>query len=67
MFTRQHYKAIAGIIKDGANSTGRDPHSQFVKGRESTQVYIAVNLADYFAIDNPRFNRDKFMAACGLE
>ena len=28
---------------------------------------IPEKLADYFAQDNPRFNRDMFLAACGIE
>jgi hypothetical protein len=54
MFTRQHYKAIAAIIEENrrcvpANSVGYG---------------IAEDLARYFAADNPRFSREKFLAAC---
>ena len=59
MFTRQHYKAIAAIIR---------PHLLVSKIREDgAQVAdIALELADYFAQDNPRFDRERFLEACGL-
>lgn len=30
-------------------------------------VSIASDMADFFKKENPRFNRAKFMEACGLE
>lgn len=32
----------------------------------TTPVGLSRDLADYFAADNPRFDREKFMEACGL-
>lgn len=63
MFTRQHYKAIAEII---------DKRTKLNQGTKRTAKFLyaddlAGDLADYFYNDNPRFNRDKFMVACGLE
>ena len=59
MFTKQHYKAIAEIIR---------PHLLVSKIRkDGAQVAdIALELADYFAQDNPRFDRERFLEACGL-
>jgi len=59
MFTRQIPKAIAEIIR---------PHLLVSKIREDgAQVAdIALELADYFAQDNPDFDREKFLEACGL-
>ena len=54
MFTRQHYKAIAEIIKSNRGD-----------GVEYTLDQVASKLADFFAGDNQRFNRNKFMEACG--
>lgn len=45
-FTRQHYIAIANILK---NANDKDE--------------IVEALADLFASDNPRFQRDKFIRA----
>ncbi len=56
MFTKQHYKAIAEIIKKDTNSI-RDlvfvPKAALVK-----------DLADYFTKDNEHFDRAKFLEAC---
>lgn len=60
MFTRQHYKAIAEIVK---LCSGPDIHH----GYQTTHTADLVDgLADYFAQDNPRFDRAKFRAACGI-
>lgn len=52
MITRKHYKAIAEIIKI---------HRQ----KDNTASWRMIKrLADYFGIDNPQFDRQKFLAAC---
>ncbi len=59
MFTRQHYKAIAEIVRDRTfDYHGRD---------YIFPALLAYDLVDYFIKDNPRFDRDKFLAACGIE
>lgn len=63
MFTRQHYKAIAEIVKGQKELADVFAHKQFATQRISD---IAKGLADYFAKDNPRFDRDRFLEACGL-
>ena len=62
MFTRQHYKAIAEIIE---YATNEDP-ANACYGCRYPQTVIATCLADYFAKDNSRFDREKFLEACGL-
>ena len=62
MFTRQHYKAIAEMIANNSVIAAKD---------ESLMTYMNRNdfvdeLVDYFAQDNPRFDREKFLKACGL-
>ena len=34
---------------------------------EKIRHYVATEFADMFQWDNPRFNRDRFLRACGLE
>ena len=57
------FKAVAEIIKAGIDVTvihsTTEPNTT-IKGN------IAEKLADYFATQNPRFDRERFMAACGL-
>lgn len=54
MLSRKDYKAIAEIMKTES------------RGYETIPDRISEKLADYFAQDNPRFDRDRFLAACGL-
>lgn len=63
MFTRQNYKAIAEIIKGQKEFADAYGDKQFTIQRIFN---IAIRLADYFAEDNPRFDREKFLVACEL-
>jgi len=56
MLTRKTFKAVAEIIESNRG-----------QGVEYTLDNIAEELADFFATQNPRFDRDKFLKACGLE
>jgi hypothetical protein len=53
-FTRRHFIRVAGIVKR----------------MDVTDVHYRQNLAwefaSMFAEDNPRFDRQKFLAACGV-
>lgn len=57
MLTRKHFKAIAEILKEveenGINLS-----------KKNTLTEVAEKVADYFANENPRFNRTKFLEAC---
>ena len=53
----QHYKAIAVIIASGDTDCASGCGVLFL---------IIHKLADYFAKDNERFNRERFLEACGL-
>ena len=59
----QHYKAIAGIVKDEIEYA-----KCFASQRFAVDICkeCATKLADYFAKNNPRFDREKFLEACGL-
>ena len=55
--TRKHYETIAAII-----DSARAEH-----GHEAGILDIAGELASYFKRDNPRFDQERFLEACGLE
>ena len=62
MFTRQHYKAIAGIV---CKMTADDfSNEEYGRGWNNATKDFAARLANYFEQDNPGFDRDKFLAAC---
>ncbi|HWV45626.1 MAG TPA: hypothetical protein VN039_06345 [Nitrospira sp.] len=63
--TRKHYIATAAMfadMMDGMSIIG----SNFIAGYARAIVDAANNMADIFEADNPRFDRDKFIKACGL-
>ena len=62
MLSRKVYEQIAASVKksvDKADNTLDTNLYQFA-------VDMASELADYFASDNPRFDRTRFFDACGL-
>lgn len=55
--TKKHYEAIAKAFHAYiATDTGANIARP-----------IAKDLADYFSTDNPRFDRTRFLQACGIE
>ena len=65
--TRKDYQLIADAL-NSAHSAGTPAHflNDYGKGRRYAVENIAHSLADALASDNPRFQRAKFLAACGL-
>ena len=55
MLTRKVFKEQAAIIKKHLPKVGRE-----------SSYSMATDLADYFAGENPRFDRERFFEACGL-
>jgi hypothetical protein len=55
MLTRKVYEAQAAIIKKHVPTAGRDHCYE-----------LATDIANYFANDNPRFDRTRFFEACGF-
>lgn len=59
MFNRRHYEAIAHAMQKSR------PHNKTVFSNEAAQFANTVDcLSDVFAKDNPKFNREMFLAAC---
>jgi hypothetical protein len=58
--TRKDYQAIAVIISSLADKY------QFDDGRHVVSE-VASDLADMMAEDNPRFDRQRFLDACGYQ
>jgi hypothetical protein len=52
MMTRKHFKALAETLLKISDLT--------------TRKTVANEAAEMFQKENPRFNKAKFMAACGL-
>jgi hypothetical protein len=56
--TKTHFEAIASIIDSNRDAT-------FGEAREAVSQ-VAQDMATYFATQNPRFDSEKFLTACGL-
>ena len=62
--TKKHFLAIARILNDAAliNLTTAGE----VAVNSDTRWRIAASMATVFYQENPRFDRDRFLAACGF-
>lgn len=59
--SRKDYQLIAAAIKGQVNfASGDQLVLQVIKA-------IAISVAMALATDNPRFDRDRFMQACGFD
>jgi hypothetical protein len=62
--SRKNYEAVAAIVAGDALIPpivdGWD------RGYETAREELAKSLASYFAQDNERFDRARFLAACGV-
>lgn len=58
MTTRKHYEAVARMIHSERDDA-QEQETRLVVDR------IASRMADIFGNDNPRFDRDRFLRACG--
>ena len=58
--TRKDYELIARELREGMRS-----HRVSHQAERWTYHEIALRLADALAAENPRFDRDKFILACG--
>jgi len=63
MFTRQHYKKIAEIIKR-ATVNQRDLITGKVEASAISKAFLVADLCEFLAADNARFDEAKFREAC---
>jgi hypothetical protein len=56
--TKKHYEAIARDVKTAYTVANRQQRPAIQK--------LAVSLCNTFIADNPRFNREMFLLACGV-
>lgn len=61
MMTKKNFEAVARIIKQ---NTVEDAAAGFDEGYDAGVQIVASDLADYFASDNPNFDRSRFLEAC---
>ena len=64
--TRKDYVAIAAALK-GARLEGHGLNSASIKYIGEQWKLCAEHVAATMAADNPRFDRARFLAACGVQ
>lgn len=68
--SRKHYEAVAEIVADQsayfADLSKHPANADLVIGGQRATSEIATALASYFAADNERFDRARFLKACGV-
>jgi hypothetical protein len=64
--TRKDYIAIAKTIADERPYILRE-NKLLDREVSATLDSVAMNLAEMLQRDNPRFDRDKFLTACGVQ
>lgn len=64
MLTRKDYSAIADLIS--SHTITREGQNGPYNSINNLDTFVH-NLSDYFKADNPRFNREKFCEAAGVE
>lgn len=55
MFSRRHYREIAGVIAAHTSKSGDVVHKR----------RLVAELSAFFKADNPRFDMERFSDACG--
>ncbi len=61
--TKKHFEAVAAAI-EAQLTEGRD---EWERGLNAGILRTAQGLAKYYAEQNPRFDRQRFLAACGFD
>jgi hypothetical protein len=62
MTSKKHYVAVAKMFAEAVGETAVYP-----VGHRALLGDIAHGLANIYQDENPRFDRERFMRACGLE
>lgn len=70
--TKKHFEAFAAIIREDVtggvfNEHNRKHHADVLVQLRQNAQYAADVIANVASADNPRFDRARFMRACGLE
>lgn len=66
--TRKHFEKVASVLAIRVQRIREnDISSPEAKVAKSQEVYAIANaLADAFSTENPRFDRQRFLIACGF-
>ena len=65
--TRKDYVAIAAVLRKRVDRLPDQGTTLEQRVRLAEVLEIAYRIADVFQRDNPRFDEDRFLKACGLQ
>lgn len=70
--TKKDYELIAGVVKYTTPEFRSDEHPDsynagWKDGAARQHAWLRDSLAETLAKNNPKFDRNKFLAACGIE
>lgn len=60
MLSRKHYTKIAAVLSEEREWATSPQKDEIMRD-------VAISLADYFVTDNPNFDRERFLTACGAD
>ena len=77
-YTKQHFETVARVLRTNLNQHEIDFTSSGNDDDDVDEIYatasarvaikgIALDFHNVFRMDNPRYDADKFMEACGID
>lgn len=60
MLSRKYYTKIAAVLSEEREWATSPQKDEIMRD-------VAISLADYFVTDNPNFDRERFLTACGAD
>lgn len=64
MLTRKHFEETAKIINEGVLAA---EHQRYPLQAKLTLHRTALQFALWFSVENPNFDQNRFIKACGLD
>jgi hypothetical protein len=64
--TRQHFEAIARILKDANDVVPDGTMDDYDQGHQQAVETIINDMATYLDSQNPNFDQARFLRACGV-
>lgn len=64
--TRKDYERTAAVIRERVERFRRSSHDTEREYCTAAIATLADDMADMFAAENPRFDRERFLSACGV-
>jgi hypothetical protein len=64
---RRHFELIAATVRSLQSIPGADESADYATGYDTARADIATQFANRLAGENPRFDRARFLAACGVQ